>query len=65
MRLCLTAWAINAVDSLYKCLQLVPCDRRKPHLLAPATAALLTLSGCSHPQGMEDSPVLFRSKQEK
>lgn len=32
-------------------------------LSAPAAAACLTLSGCSHPQGMEDSPVLFRSQR--
>lgn len=32
--------------------------------LAPAAAVLLTLSGCSHPQGMEDSPVLLRCERE-
>lgn len=65
MSLCLTAWSINAVDSMYKCLQLVPCDCRNTSLFVPAAAALLTSSGCSHPQGMEDSPVLFRSKRER
>lgn len=29
-----------------------------PDCFAPAAAALLTSSGCSNPQGMEDSPLL-------
>lgn len=46
---------------LEKRLKLVLCGSRNPGLLAPGAAALLTLSGCSHPQGMEDSPALLRN----
>lgn len=49
---------------LYRYLQLYLYDRRNPGLLAAAAAVLPTLSGCSHPQGMEHSPVLFRSERE-
>lgn len=44
---------------LYKRLQLVLFDRWNPGLLAVAAAVFLTLSGCSHPLGMEDSPMLI------
>lgn len=44
----MTAWAINALNFTNV---LVLYDSRNRGLLAPAAAVLLTLSGCSHPQG--------------